>query len=137
MHIISFISERRVRTGKQFLLFTCVGAIGTSVQYIILFILSSVFSVWPVISSAAGFVAGALVNYLLNYYITFSSSKDHLTACPKFFAIAFIGLLLNTGAMYVLTKYFVFYYMLAQLVATGTVLIWNFIANKNWTFSGE
>ncbi len=131
------LSQANIQIVRQFLLFTVVGAIGTIVQYLILVILSSLFSVWPVISSGVGFVTGALVNYFLNYYITFGSSKAHLIACARFFSIALVGLCLNTIIMYVIIKYASIHYLVAQLLATGIVLIWNFTANKCWTFRGE
>ena len=53
----------------------------------------------------------------------------------KFFTIAFVGLLLNTIIMAIGVEILNLHYLLAQVVATGLVLFWNFTGNRLWTFS--
>ena len=118
---------------RQFARFTGVGAIGTAAHYALLFALTSV-AVDPVAASAAGFVLGALVNYLLNRRYTFASDIAHRTGAPRFFAVATAGLLLNTALMTALVSGVGMHYFPAQLAATVCVLIWNFFANRCWTF---
>lgn len=124
-------------TLKQFLLFTAIGGIGTAGQYVTLIALveGSVLSAVP--ASIAGFVVGAVINYFLNYRFTFNSTKSHKEAMSKFFIVALIGALINTALMYVGINLLHVYYLLAQIVATGIVLLWNFTANKLWTFKLE
>ena len=88
----------------------------------------------PVIASAVGFVLGAFVNYILNYRYTFRSTKNHREAMTKFMAVALAGLILNTFIMAMATGYFALHYLLAQILATGLVLIWNYSVNLLWTF---
>lgn len=52
---------------SQFLYFAGVGAVGTLVQYAVLIGLAQISDISPVLTSAAGFVLGAFVNYILNY----------------------------------------------------------------------
>lgn len=118
----------------QFFTFTVVGAIGTIVHYAVLFLLVQIANVGPVIASATGFVTGAVVNYYLNYHITFRSNKRHCTAALKFFVVALCGLLLNTLIMFFATEGLHLNYLLAQLTATGLVLVWNFLCNRFWSF---
>jgi putative flippase GtrA len=117
---------------RQFLSFAIVGAFGTGAHFAVFIYCVQVFSMNPVLGSAAGFVAGAIVNYFLNYHITFKSENRHLDSFPKFFTIATIGLGLNILIMYALEHWF--YYLISQIVATGIVLIWNFSSNRLWTF---
>ncbi len=119
---------------SQFLYFAGVGAIGTLVQYVVLIGLAQITDISPVLTSAAGFVLGAFVNYILNYRYTFRSTKNHREAMTKFMAVALVGLILNTFIMAVATEYFTLHYLLAQILATGLVLIWNFSVNLLWTF---
>ena len=93
-----------------------------------------IVSVRPVYSSIAGFVVGALVNYFLNYHITFKSAKSHHEAMPKFFAVALVGFAMNTVIMGVTSESFGLHCLLAQVISTGVVLIWNFTGNRLWTF---
>ena len=119
---------------RQFIKFSGVGLIGTAVQYTALLLLVQIAGIYPVVASTIGFVMGAFVNYYLNYIYTFKSNKLHIEAMPKFFSVAAVGLFLNGVIMQLLIKYLSFQYILAQLVATGLVLLWNFGANRMWTF---
>jgi putative flippase GtrA len=119
---------------KQFFYFAGVGAIGTVCHYSVLIILVNIMKVNPVIGSICGFITGAFVNYVLNYRWTFRSKKRHIDAMSKFFSIAFVGLLVNSGIMFIGTEIVHFQYLIVQIFATGIVLISNFIGNKLWTF---
>jgi putative flippase GtrA len=119
---------------KQLIKFTGVGVFGTAVQYVTLFLLVQIADIHPVVASTAGFMLGAFVNYHLNYIYTFRSSKSHFEAMPKFFSVAAVGLFLNGVIMQFFIGYFSIAYIFAQLIATGLVLLWNFTANRMWTF---
>jgi putative flippase GtrA len=119
---------------KQFIKFSGVGIVGTAVQYLTLFVLVQLGGVYPVLASTAGFVLGAFVNYYLNYIYTFRSSKSHTDAMPKFFTVATVGLFLNAMIMEFFISFFGLPYIIAQLIATALVLLWNFAANRMWTF---
>lgn len=124
-------------TFKQFILFAAVGAVGTAGQYLALFILVEGGLLNKVPASVAGFAVGAVINYFLNYRFTFNSNKSHREAITKFFIVAIIGAAINTALFYMGIHLLHLYYMLAQVVATVIVLLWNFIANKLWTFKAE
>lgn len=119
---------------NQFIRFSAVGVVGTTVHYLILIGLVQIIRVDPVAASIAGFTAGAFVNYFLNYHVTFRSSKCHKGTILKFFSIAVVGFLLNSSIMAVGVKYFKVNYLFAQILATGTVLACTFTGNRFWTF---
>ena len=85
-------------------------------------------------ASTLGFVIGALVNYWLNYRLTFRSTRKHHQALPRFMTVAGCGCLLNGALMAMLLSRISVHYLLAQVVVTGLVLLWNFLANRFWTF---
>ena len=116
----------------KFITFASVGLIGTAAHYLTLYRLVESYGVNAVHASAYGAVAGLIVNYFLNYILTFRSQQSHWQAFPKFATIASIGFALNFGLMTVLTPYF--YYLYAQLITTALVLVWNFLGNSLWTF---
>ena len=118
---------------QRFASYAGVGAIGTAAHYVVLLILVEALWVDAVVATTLGAAGGTLVNYGLNYKYTFRSQAGHRPAMPKFAATAFIGLLLNTlivhmaiagGAMY----------LMAQVAATGVVLLFGFLVNQFWTF---
>jgi 4-amino-4-deoxy-L-arabinose transferase-like glycosyltransferase/putative flippase GtrA len=112
--------------------FSLVGAIGTLVHYSILYALVECHNFNPIRASGWGALAGLIINYVLNYSLTFKSRQSHVQTFPKFALIASLGLCLNLALMALLTHHL--YYLYAQVVTTGVVLIWNFFANSFWTF---
>jgi putative flippase GtrA len=118
---------------SRFLRFALVGAVATCIQYTILIALVHGRDVSPTLASSLGFIAGAVVNYILNYRFTFRSRSQHGPAVAKFVLLAGVGLLLNAGLMRLLVGAG-WNYLLAQVCATGIVLLWNFSGNSLWTF---
>jgi putative flippase GtrA len=118
----------------QMVSFAGVGAVGTAAQYVILIVAVELFAAPAVATSVAGFVVGAFINYTLNYHFTFRSQKNHGETATKFFAIAAAGMLLNGAIMHLAIETADQHYVVSQLVATGTVFFWNFLANRFWTF---
>lgn len=119
----------------QFCSFAFVGALGTIVHYAVLIFFVQIVTIDPVYSSTLGFIAGAFVNYFLNYRYTFKSSQKHPVTMIRFFLIATAGMFINMGIMYYLINKMHIYYLISQIIATTFVLMWNFILNKFWTFS--
>jgi putative flippase GtrA len=120
---------------RQFLGYAGVGAIGTAGHYAVYIALVNV-GIGVTGSSVAGFIVGALINYGLNYRYTFKSDQPHRRAMSKFFSVALVGLLLNTLIVFALDR-LRWHFLLAQMVATLIVLVWNFAANRHWTFGGD
>jgi putative flippase GtrA len=130
--IIKLMNKQTVR---QFIIFSMMGAIGTGGHYLVLVLLVELFNQSASISTTAGFIVGAFINYILNYHITFKSIKPHREALVKFLLIAAIGAIINTMIMYFGTNILHYHYFLIQIIATLLVLIWNFTVNKIWVFS--
>lgn len=120
--------------GGQFTRFATCGAAGTLAHYLLLVSLVQGLGSSPVAASCGGFVLGAAVNYTLNYRYTFRSSKPHREAMCKFFAAALIGASINTALMSILIHQVNLHYLVSQVIATGTVLVWNFTVSRIWTF---
>jgi len=132
---LSDLSSKLLKgTFVQFISFASIGAIGTLVHYAVLISLVQIGEIIPVVGSVIGFICGALVNYTLNYHITFRSNKQHHEAMLKFFSVAICGLVINTIIMSLSINSLHLHYILSQMLASGLVLIWNFSCNKIWTF---
>lgn len=119
---------------RQFLRFAAVGAIGTAVQYVTLWFGVEHLSTTAVTASAAGYLLGSVVNYLLNYFFTFESGKSHLEAASKYYAVLGVGWCINTGLMALFVVQLQWNYWIAQIVTTGIGLIWNFLGSRFWAF---
>ena len=114
--------------------FAGVGAVGTLLHYGILIALVQGMGAGAVFASTVGFVIGALVNYSLNYRYTFASNKRHGETMVKFFSVAAVGMVINGGLVSFGVEFLGVHYLLAQIAATGLVLLWNYGANRLWTF---
>lgn len=123
----------------QFLRFAAVGLSGTAVQYLTVQLSVmwswSVFDKAPaVFGSALGYVLASIVNYILNYFLTFSSEKSHLEAASKYFTVLAIGWCLNLGLMSFFVEHLHWWHWYAQLITTAIGLCWNFGGSKLWAF---
>ncbi|MCY1350199.1 GtrA-like protein [compost metagenome] len=119
----------------RFIRFLGVGACATGAQYLVLWAGVSFYGMRASLASGAGYVLGALINYLLNYFYTFGSNRSHTSALPRFYATALIGWCLNTGLMLLLADTLGLNKWLAQALATGLCLAWNFTAAKLWVYA--
>jgi len=124
-----------VKTSQQFFIYAGIGAIGTVGHYATLVLLVQVIHTDPVFASTIGFIVGALINYLLNYRVTFNSNKRHREALTKFLIVAGLGAVINGAIMTAGINMFDIHYLVIQVVATCFVLALNFTANKYWTFA--
>ena len=120
---------------KQFVLFATIGAVGTGGHFLTLILLVEFAGLSAVWATTAGFVVGALINYILNYHFTFKSDKAHREALLKFLIVALLGAGMNMLIMYVGVDVMARFYLLVQIAASSVVLLWNFSANKLWTFA--
>ena len=122
------------KLGKEFIVFSFVGVIATSVQYITLFLLVELLHAQPVFSSSIGFVFGGIVSYFLNRKVTFRSDKKHHIAIIQFLCVASVAFWLNGILMAIGIHRLHLNYVVTQVITTGLVLFWNFLANRFWTF---
>jgi len=119
---------------RQFLHFAAVGACGTLVQYLCLWIGVNIFASTPAVASGIGYLLGAVVNYLLNYFLTFKSGQPHRETAPRYYAMLAMGWSINTGLMMLMAELWLWPVFLAQVIATGIGLIFNFICSRFWVF---
>lgn len=119
---------------RQFLHFAAVGACGTLVQYACLWLGVSLLATPPSWASGVGYLLGSVVNYTLNYFLTFKSGQSHSETAPRYYALLAVGWTINTGLMMLLADHWLWPYFLAQVIATGIGLIWNFVGSRFWVF---
>ena len=122
---------------KQFILFAMLGGVGTAGHYLTLILLVQLVGLAAVWATTAGFMVGAVMNYFLNYHLTFRSDKAHSEAMLKFFIVAMVGAGLNMMVMFLGVNILSLFYLLVQVAASFVVLLWTFSANKLWTFSAN
>ena len=75
----------------QFILFAVVGCAAAVGHYGVLILLAEFLAVPPVPASAAGYVTGGVISYILNYGHVFRSEQEHLPTAAKFVAVGRSG----------------------------------------------
>ncbi len=118
-----------------FVRYAAAGAIGTLFHFATLSACVELAGASPVMGSIAGASVGALVNYVLNYHMTFASQQSHRVTLPRFLAVAAFGVALNGAIVKLATERAGVHYLVAQAIATVIVLGSGFVLNKIWTFA--
>lgn len=129
---------RLAKKYKAFVKYCIVGGTGTVVDVTLLYLLVE-FAGFAVLPAAfCSFVGGAINNYTWNKMWTFRvKSKKHHVLFSKFFLVATTGLVLTLLLMHLFVDLLGIWYILAKLITSALVLVWNFTVNKHWTFKGH
>jgi putative flippase GtrA len=119
---------------RQFIKFAIIGVSNTVLDFIIfsgLHWLGLNYLVANVIS----FSTAVLNSYYWNRRWTFRSQNTNWRAeMVKFIAVSIIGLVGNEAILWTLVSRGSWTPVMGKIAATAVVLIWNFIANRLWTF---
>ncbi|WP_374575354.1 GtrA family protein [Phenylobacterium sp.] len=118
-------NPRLRRLAGEFSRFLAVGLAATCVHYSVLIGLKELAHAALVPATSAGFVCGAVTSYTLNRRITFAHQPHFAKGLVKFVAVGLVGLSLNALIVGGLAHAGL-PYLIAQMIATGTVLFWNF-----------
>jgi len=110
---------------RDFLRFAAVGAVATAAHYAVLVALAELAGFDPVTATVCGFGVGAVVSYTLNRIYTFSVRPAYGRGLAKFLVVVGIGAVLNAAIVALFIRVGL-HYMIAQVIATCVVLIWNF-----------
>ncbi|WP_416372102.1 GtrA family protein [Burkholderia pseudomultivorans] len=78
--------------------------------------------------------AGACVNYLLNYHVTFRATGAHCATALRFFSVAVPGIAVNGALMWLLSHRGGWPWLPAQCMSTVIVLVTTYTANSLWAF---
>ncbi len=118
----------------QFKRFIGVGLIAACVHYTLLIISVEMRFLTPVFGALLGYTGGGIISYILNRAFTFDEGAPVMRSIKRFAVVACVGFILTYIMMYWLNTLNKVPYIFAQLLTTGVVLFWSFIAHKWWTF---
>jgi putative flippase GtrA len=126
-----------LRPSRQFIAFAGVGLVAAVAHYGVLVALVETGAVAPVPATLAGYVVGGVVSYLLNRRNTYRSDRPHREATWRFAVVAAVGFFITWALMRLFVTYTDLPYLLAQVLTTGVVLLWSFVAHGAWTFGQQ
>ena len=115
----------------QIIKFVIVGGIATIIDYIIFFLLHELLKVPTLPSNITSFTISVIYNYIASVKWVFDVKKDD----PKkqfivFIILSLIGLLINTIIVYITIDILKWWSIIAKVLATGIVMVFNFITRK-------
>ena len=120
---------------RQISAFLIVGSLATIVHYGLMISLVEGQGWTYLPATLIGFLGGATVSYLLNRRHTYSRQmRRHSEASWRFLIVATTGFGLTFVSGYIFVNLLGFPYIFGQMITTGIVLVWNFTANRIWTF---
>lgn len=96
---------------------------------------------WQIfVSTAAGFIVGLIMNYILSLIFVFRSSDNKrdgksVGAFLVFALVGVIGLGITEGLMHLGVNVMHFHYMITKIVTAGIVLVWNYLGRKILVFN--
>ena len=129
------------KTIQQFSKFALIGILNTAIDFVIYFFLTRYFVFWneyKIITASCTFIIANLNSYLFNKFWTFQNKETkHHILYSKFFIISLIGLGINDLLFSFVHYQFGFNDLLAKIMPIPVVMLWNFFANKYWTFKSR
>ena len=123
----NFTDKERIEEVIRFLI---VGGGCFLLEYILLYVLTEYMHIGYLVSSAIAFTVSSLVNYILCLLVVFNVKHQSSLEIGLFIITSLIGLIINQGVMWFLVEIIAWWYMFAKVIASGIVMIWNYITKR-------
>lgn len=135
------MNEKLVKLVKQFISYFFVGGMAAVVEWVMFFLFSSLLSFNYMLATVLAFLFSTTANWILGRVMTFKNSSyenKRVMELVLVFAVSLIGLLFNMLLMYffvtVLDMSTDMLKILAKILATGIVFVWNFLGRKTFIY---
>ena len=122
----------RKKSIKEFVQYAVVGGTCTLIDFVTLYLLTTLGGVHYLISSSISFCIGVILNWILCTYWIFDFHKVQRQATEFLYyvVISLVGLVLNALLMWLFTDVLGIWFMASKLIAAGITLFYNFFARK-------
>ena len=126
---------KELKNNKRFMevfRFLITGGLSFVVDYGILIGLTTGLSVNYLISSAISFTVSVIVNYYLCVLWVFDGAdkSNDKKVVIMFIGSSVIGLIFNQILMYLFVSILGVFYMIAKIITTAIVMVWNYVMKK-------
>ena len=119
--------------------FIVSGAIGAITMLFFLIIFTEVFDFWYLISTVLAFIIATCVSFSLHKFWTFRDKNLLLVKnqASSFFVVQGILFILNTSLMYFLVDIVGIWYILSQVIVSGTLALVSFFIYRFKIFTSS
>jgi len=116
----------------QFFRYIFVGSTAFIVDFSFLYIFTTYFHIYYLISAVLAFLIAVLINYIMSIKWVFNQDKinNKVIEFNLFILISTVGLIFTEILLYAFTDLLGFYYLISKVIASIIVLAWNFIARR-------
>ena len=117
---------------NQIFKFIIVGGIATLIDWILYYILNSVFNINPLISNIFSFSLSLIYNYIasVKWVFNVSKKKNKKRIFMEFIILSVVGLLISEFLIWLLVDKLSINSMISKIISTAIVMVFNFITRK-------
>lgn len=133
------IDSVKIEESKKVAKFAIVGVLNTLISWI-LFIVLNWFGVYYLAANIIANSIAVIHSYLWNSIWVFKykgDKKAKVKASIKFIVLNVVGIGMNALIMYVAVDFFNINKLIAMVLATGFVMVLNYVVNRLWVFKEE
>jgi len=137
--ILFIFKEKTDNTLLQLFRYTFVGGFAFIIDFVTLYTLTEFVKIHYLISAGIAFIFGLTVNYFFSVKWVFNNRvmKNRSLEFLLFTLIGLVGLGLNELFLWILTDFFLIYYLFSKIITTIIVYFWNFFARKIILFNKQ
>ncbi len=119
---------------RQLIRFGITGGLAFAIDYAAAIFLTEVVKVNYLAASTISFSLAVTFNYILSIYWVFvpSERKNRRVTILLFWLFSIIGLAINDLLIWALVEWIGLHYITAKFLATGVVMVFNFITRKRF-----
>lgn len=129
--VVTFI-ETRWHISMQLLRYLISGATVVVTELGVLYVFTDLFHLWYEFSLIIAFIVALCTSFTLQKFWTFQdkeTSRVHIQA-SSYALVQLLNLGINAIALYVLVQFAHMWYILAQLLISAFIALWNFVIYK-------
>ncbi|GAB6876276.1 glycosyltransferase [Thermaerobacter litoralis] len=135
VHLVRLIASSP--EDRRFWLYCLVGASGVVVNFAVYGVLVNLAHLYVPFAGALAAACAMMSNFLLNDRFTWRDARSERrlpVRAVRFLLVSATGVLISAGVLELIHR--VVHYLLANLVASGAAVWWNFTLNNRWTWAG-
>nr|MBF0221236.1 GtrA family protein [Desulfobulbaceae bacterium] len=125
----------RLQTQRELISFMIIGGGCYGLSILLLYFFTDICNLHYLISTLLAFVAANFAGYSCNRHYTFTGANNsYWHGLWRYNAVLLTSLLLVISFMYLLVDILHVWYLLANILITTVITVYNFFIHKRWTF---